>query len=822
VANQLAVLVRNFRREKLYSAINIAGLALGLASCLLLGLFLKSELTYDQHYPDHKNIYRLVNEFTTGGRAEPLAITSDALGPVLAEEYPDVIRNYVRMRSNTNEGGIAMRRPEQPENVYYWEDSYFTDPHVFDVFPVKVLAGDPATALKEGDSVAISETVAKRYFGAEDPMGKLLQSDGATPRRVTLVFADVPRNTHVRYDLLFSNNVAFLRLADNATARRQQAIRGPQALTFTYLQMHPSFKPADWKRMSDEFTTKYMTQGMSAINMQWRSWLQPLADTHMLGEVNYDKPNGNAAYLFSCAVVALIILIIACINYMNLATARATHRARSVAFRKILGASRLSLGLQFMGEALLFSLVSLVLAASIVALALKFTPIGGLLDNKVGLEVLLDPQLSLMLVGIAVGIGLLSGLYPAVYLSSWAPLTALTGKQAQVGRGNLRMREFLVLVQFTISAAAIACTLLMIAQMRYVQTRPLGFEKENRLMVSLRGAGTIEKLASIRNELLSDSRVRAVAVTGQTPADGDRANMGLVGTEGEDGVMAPQLINVLPIGDDYEKVMGLTIKEGRDLSTRLLTDVGPNVLVNETLVKQMGWTNPIGKRIQANGDGRVVGVVKDFNFKSLHHQIEPLVMVQLNNDMSRIDDLNRPFQQRHLILDISPQEVAETLAHAERVMAAADPRHPFEARFLDEALDEQYGTEITLTKLIGIFAAISIFIACLGLFGLSAFTTEQRTREIGTRKVLGATAWQIVGLLARPVLVLVVVASALAGVAAYFLVLRLLEGFAYRADINPLIFLLSAAAAAAVAFATVTAQTWRTAHADPVESLRYR
>jgi putative ABC transport system permease protein len=822
VANQFAVLVRNFRREKLYSAINIAGLALGLASCLLLGLFLKSELTYDQHYPDHKNIYRLVNEFTTGGRAEPLAITSDALGPVLAEEYPDVIRNYVRMRSNTNEGGIAMRRPEQPENVYYWEDSYFTDPHVFDVFPVKVLAGDPATALKEGDSVAISQTVARKYFGDEDPMGKLLQSDGATPRRVTLVFADVPRNTHVRYDLLFSNNVAFLRLADNATARRQQAISGPQALTFTYLQMHPSFRPADWKRMGEEFSTKYMTQGMSAINMQWRSWLQPLADTHMLGEVNYDKPNGNAAYLFSCAVVALIILVIACINYMNLATARATHRARSVAFRKILGASRLSLGLQFMGEALLFSLVSLVLAASIVALALKFTPIGGLLDNKVGLEVLLDPQLSLMLVGIAVGIGLLSGLYPAFYLSSWAPLTALTGKQAQVGRGNLRMREFLVLVQFTISAAAIACTLLMIAQMRYVQTRPLGFEKENRLMVSLRGASTIEKMTSIRNELLSDSRVRAVAVTGQTPADGDRANMGLVGTEGEDGVMAPQLINVLPIGDDYEKVMGLTIKEGRDLSTRLITDVGPNVLVNETLVKQMGWTTPIGKRIQANGDGRVVGVVKDFNFKSLHHQIEPLVMVQLNNDMSRVNDLNRPFQQRHLILDVSPQEVSETLAHAERVMAAADPRHPFEARFLDEALDEQYGTEITLTKLIGIFAAISIFIACLGLFGLSAFTTEQRTREIGTRKVLGATAWQIVGLLARPVLVLVVIASALAGVAAYFLVLRLLEGFAYKADINPLIFLLSAGAAAAVAFATVTAQTWRTAHADPVESLRYR
>jgi putative ABC transport system permease protein len=318
------------------------------------------------------------------------------------------------------------------------------------------------------------------------------------------------------------------------------------------------------------------------------------------------------------------------------------------------------------------------LAAGIVALALKFTPMAGLLDNKVAVEALLDPQLALWLVGIALGIGLVSGLYPAFYLSSWAPLTALTGKQQAVGGGNLRMREFLVLVQFTISAAAIASTLLMMAQTHYVSSRPLGFERDNRLMISVRGAGTIDKLQTIRNELLRDSRVRAVAVASQTPADGDRANMGLIAAEGEDGVMARHMMNVLPIGDDYEKVLGLTLKEGRDLSSRLLTDVGPNVLVNETLVKQMGWTNPIGKRIQANGDVRVVGVVQDFNFRSLHHQIEPLVLVQVNNDMSRIADLNKPFQQRHLILDISPEEVSATLSHAERVMAGADPLHPFE------------------------------------------------------------------------------------------------------------------------------------------------
>jgi putative ABC transport system permease protein len=455
--------------------------------------------------------------------------------------------------------------------------------------------------------------------------------------------------------------------------------------------------------------------------------------------------------------------------------------------------------------------------------AIKFTPIAGLLDYKVTVGMLTEPRLLLSLVGIALGIGLLSGIYPAFYLSSWAPLTALTGKQQAVGGTNLRLREFLVLVQFTISAAAIAATLLMVAQMHYVANRPLGFERDHRVLVSLRGATTIDKISTIRNEMLSDSGIRGVAVAIVTPADGnDRVDINLFQAEAEDGAMGQHLLNVMAIGENYEQVLGLKLVQGRELGTRLLTDVGANMLVNETMVKSMGWSNAIGKRIVGGGrEGRVVGVVQDFNFKTLHHPIDPVVIVTLDNDMTRVQDIVRPFQQRHLILDISPSEAGRALEHAERVMAAADAKHPFEYRFLDESLDALYKSELTLTRLIGIFAAISIFIACLGLFGLAAFTTEQRTREIGTRKVLGATAWQIVGLLARRILVLVLIASALAGIAAYFAVDEWLAGFAYRAGINPLIFLLAAAVAAAVAFATVAAQSWRTAHADPVQSLRY-
>jgi putative ABC transport system permease protein len=819
--NYFIVFSRNLGRERLYAAINIVGLAPGLASCLILGLYLRGELTYDRHLEGADPVYRIANEFITGGKGQRIAATSEALGPMIAAEYPDQIKAFVRFRSNSNAGGVVMRRTDQPETAYAWEDSYFADANVFDVLRHRIIAGDPRTALVDGASLAISERVAKKYFGNENPIGRTMMTDSGNANKVTLVFADLPANTHLKYDLLFSYNLPFLRLDDNPTIRRARLASVPN-FVYTYLAMQPSFRPADWTRLSQGFFDKYMADMLKPNGIEWHSWLQPLRDIHMQPDLVYDRPAGNPVYLYGCAAVALIILVIACINYMNLATARATRRARSVGFRKILGASRLSLALQFLGEAILFALFALVLALVIVEVVLKLTPLNLLMDGKVSFDLLREPQLLLWLVAAALGVGLLSGLYPAFYLSSWAPLTALTGQQ-QSRRGNLRMREFLVLMQFTISAAAIAATLLMVAQMRYVQGRPLGFERDNRLMVLLRGAGTIEKIAEIRNELLADSRITGVAVAQLTPANGDdRTPSMLMRTQGRDGAMEQQQVSFLQIGDDYEKVLGLQIVKGRDLSSRLLTDLDTNLLVNEAMVKKMGWTEPLGQRVTTgNNAGRVVGVVRDFHFKSLHVLVEPLVMMRFGNDMSQVSEMNRPFQQRQLILGITGREVDQVLAHVGRVMAKADPRHPLEYSFLDEALDAQYHSELALTRLIGIFAALSIFIACMGLFGLAAFTTEQRTREIGTRKVLGATRWEIVTLLARRILVLVVIASVLAAVGAYFAIDEWLTGFAYHADINPLIFVLATAVAAAVAFITVALQSWKTASADPVEALRH-
>jgi putative ABC transport system permease protein len=534
--------------------------------------------------------------------------------------------------------------------------------------------------------------------------------------------------------------------------------------------------------------------------------------------VGYDEPTGNPIYLYGCAAVALFILIVACINYMNLATARAMRRAHSVGIRKILGASRLTLGLQFMGEAVLFSLLAVIIGVVIVEVVLRFTNINSLMGQQVSLDLARHPALIAVLLGLGVLMGVLSGIYPAFYLSSWAPLSALASKNA-AGKGNLRLREALVLVQFTISVAVIACTVLMAAQMRYIGNKTLGFQKENQVIVTLRGASTIEKVKTIRTELAKNARI-----LGSTEANrvmGEPVPLNVINTENNAGVMTPITTSNIPVNDDYVSVMGLKIIQGRDFSTRLLTDVGLNCLVNEAFVRKMGWTEPLGKRVQAgNQAGRVVGVLADFNFKSLHTLVEPLLMYPLPDDFGGLSEIMRPFQERELVVRISGSDVEQTLGYIGDVIAKADPKHPFQFQFLDDQLDHLYKSEHQLTKLIGIFAVVCIFIACLGLFGLASFTTEQRTREIGTRKVLGATAWQIITLLSRRILLLVLIASALAAIISYFAIDEWLTGFAYRAGINPLIFVLAALVAAVVAFVTVALQSYKTANADPVNALR--
>jgi putative ABC transport system permease protein len=816
--NYFVVLFRNLYRERRYALINIAGLSLGVASVVILGLYLRSELAYDRYIPNHENIYRVVADYNVGGKADRFATTSRALAPMLKEQFSGDIKAVTRFQRNSSgEGGVALRHDD---TVFYWENTYFVDPNVFEIFPpTRVIHGDPKTAMNELGALAVSETFAHKYFGDADPIGKVIVTDAGIPLHVKLVFEDQPPNTHLKYDVLFTSvGLGFIRESEDGARRRQQLWN---IGNFTYVVMQPGFKPADWDRIDREFFAKNMAEMAKTLNATWHSYVQPLADIHLYSDQALDEPVGNRMYLYGCAAVALFILIVACINYMNLATARASRRARSVGIRKILGASRASLALQFIGESMLFSVIALVLGVMLVEVVLRLTPLNSLMGQQVSLNLVKEPALFGWLLGLALAMGLLSGLYPAFYLSSWAPLTALTGKQL-AGKGSLRLREGLVLLQFTISAGVIACTLLMAAQMRYVSHKSLGFQKENRIIVTLRGGPPIEKMDTIRTELQKNSHIRGVSqlevMVGREPG----AMVAQVQTEA--GAMERTLLQQMAVGEDLVPVLGLQLKSGRDFTRRLLTDSGINFLVNESFVRKMGWSEPLGKQVTFNDGartGRVIGVVEDFNFRSLHKLVEPILLMPLSNDISAVEDLNKFFLKRLLVVNMTGEDLRDTLDHVGKVITQADARHPFEYEFLDSVLDNLYRTDRQLMTLIGIFAVICIFIACLGLFGLAAFATEQRTREIGTRKVLGATTMQIITLLAQRIIAIVLVAAVLASVLAYFAMDEWLTGFAYRAGINPLIFVLSAAAAAAVAFGTVALQSLKTARSDPVEALRY-
>lgn len=802
----LKITLRKLYREKQYALINIAGLSLGIACCIMLSLYLRSELTYDQHNINYKKIYRVVNEFNANGKIDGIAITSSVLGQMLKEEYPEV-QDYVRLR--------PVRQKilyHYEDKAFYWDNVYFADDNVFKVFTHDILYGDPETALKEPNSAAVNESFARTFFGDENPIGKVIRGDNGVPFTIKLVFADLPENTHVRYEVLGSYHTEGLATPDNMTARRQ-ALFGVN--DFTFLVMSENYNIEDFKRITEEFYTRHMEAQGKTLNWTWRSWLQPLQDIHLYSDIAYDEPTGNLYALYGFAAVAVFILLVACINYMNLATARYARRAREVGMRKILGAGRGQLISQFLSEALCFTLVSMVLGCILVELALTLTPVNTLLDTQLAFNLGDEPALLGWLLVLAIGIGLISGLYPAFYLSSVAPLSALVSSQ-KTGKAGIRLRELLVLVQFTISVGVIACTLLMAAQMRYVSDKALGFEKENRVMITVHGADLFGKIPTLKNELLKNSKI--LGVTASNNIIGGDMPMNGMQIENSDGVLETTTMSHMTVAEDYIQVMGMELVDGRDFSKKMLTDVGTSFVVNETLVKKMGWDNAIGKRMQ---NGRVIGVVKDFHYASLHKQIEPYALHPFEDNFDALPPNIRPYILRHMIVNISGEDIRGTLDYLRGKFTEFDPKHPFEFKFLDDSLNELYLSEQRLMQLTSIFSGICIFIACLGLFGLAAFTTEQRTKEIGIRKVLGSTTSQIILLLAKNVLALVVIGAVIASLISWYAMLQWLAGFAYTTSINPLVFVFSALLAAAVAYITLALQSFKTARADPVLALRF-
>lgn len=800
-ASEIKAGLRIFYREKSYAFINLAGLSLAIACCLILGLYLKSELTYDQHHLRYKQIFRVANEFAHSGPPDRMAMTPIPLGPMLKKDYPEV-RDYVRFARA--EGKMLIRSGDKS---FYWDHVYNADPSVFNVFTHNAIYGDPKTALMDPTSAVVSETFARKYFGDSNPVGQTIHAETGremVPRKITLVFRDLPENTHLKYDVLF-------RFIEPPNSR--QMLFGVSL--FTYLLMPENYRAGDFEAINRSFFSKYMEDFLKTSHSTWRSWLEPLADIHLHSDLMFDLPAGNRYYVYGFAAVAAFILLVACLNYVNLAVARSLKRAKEIGMRKILGSSRTSLLFRFFGESMLFSLVAMVFGFALVELALKFTPLNDLLGKHLEFRVTSEPVVILWIFGLGILIGLLSGIYPALCLSSLSPLSALAGPQRRHWT-VLSIRELLVLIQFTVSAIVIACTLFMTQQMHYLSSKPLGFGKQNRVLIDLHGFDITEKYELIKNDLLKDSHIKGISASSQMISTGQMVPSSLGMVANKDGNLEATSFYYIRVKEDFLDAMGIKVISGRDFSKKLLTDMGTSFVVNESMVRARGWKDPIGKRIELGPyRGGVIGVVKDFHFKSLHSPMEPFAMWLFN------DQDFRNTLPLTMVVSVAENELQPTLGILQQKFAQYDPRHPFEYALLDDSIDKLYLSEQRLMKMTGVFSAICIFISCLGLFGLAAFSTEQRSKEIGIRKVLGASAGQIITMLARKTLLLVLASSVAASIMAYFAIDEWMAGFAYRVGINPAIFLVSAAIVIAVAFITIALQSYKTAQANPASTIRY-
>ncbi|MEX0618442.1 MAG: FtsX-like permease family protein [Pseudohongiellaceae bacterium] len=818
--NYLKITLRNLYRQKLYALINIFGLSMGIGCCLVLGLYVYGELSYDNHQQYRDRLYRVANEYTFSGNATQAAMSSPALGELMMMDNPDQIESYTRFQRPGGGGAPTVFR--NGLDTYYWTDIYLVDLNVFDVFSHDIIYGNPEGALDDGLSIAVSESFARTYFGDRNPIGETLSTDTAE-YRITLVFADLPETSHLKYDVLISMNRVGQLPESEAQLQQMMGNIG----VFTYLLMAPGFDEASFGRMFAEFRSERMEAMARQFGLEdsfsARFWARNVTDVYLEPPLEFDVPSGNIFYIYSFTAVAIFILSIACINYVNLATARSMQRAREVGMRKVLGAHRNQLIWQFIGESLFFVLLALVVALGVVQLLINYNLLEDLLGSGVYSGTIFTPQLLALLFGLSLVVGVLSGLYPAFYLSSVAPSVALSGDSQVKGSTSGRLRQALVFFQFTISIGIIASTLLMANQMRFVSSLGLGFDKENKLLVTLRGADLLESLDALRSELASNPNILGVSVSQNMPG----GQMGLMGVnvESSDGLMQLQSVSGMNVGQNFLPTMGIELIEGRDFTQRLLTDTGMSAIVNRTLVDRMGWDQPIGKRIESAGgpglQGRVIGVVEDFHYASLYQPVGPLMMMAQPIDFSNSNAENRALASRTLVLNIAGQNISETLGFVQNVMTDFDPAHPFEYEFLDDQLDQLYTSEQHVMQLIAIFAGICIFISCLGLFGLASFTTARRTKEIGIRKVLGASSVQIITLLARSIMVLILIGAVVASIISFIVVNQWLNSFAYRDAINPGVFLLAAAVAVAVAFVTVALQSYRTVRSNPVIALRY-
>jgi putative ABC transport system permease protein len=793
--NYLKTALRHILKHKVYSLINVAGLAVGIACCLLIFLFVRDELAFDRHHENADRIFRLVDGFDVeGGQGRLLALSSAPFAPALKREFPQVeeaVRFFPARRRLVAFG----------EKKAYEDGLFFADASVFGVFTLPLLRGDPARALEEPNTLVVSESIAAKYFGRDDPVNRTMRVNDQD-FLVTNVMADWPRQSHFVASILASMST----LGRIPGVRERYLDNWVRHEFYTYLLLRDAASAAAVEAQLPAFVEAHAAAAVKAVlGDRLYSKLQPLTSIHLRSHLQHEiAANGDIKYVVAFAVVAAFVLLIACVNFMNLATARSSTRSKEVGLRKVVGAGRAELVRQFLGESFLFTAISLVLAVALVVLALP--AFNGMAGKSLKPGDMLNPATAFSLLAVLVLAGLASGAYPAFLITAF-PAAGILKKPGKTAAGRSLLRKVLVVGQFGASILLIISTAVVLDQLDFLRNRKLGFDKEHVVVIPVRENAIRTNIEAFKADLMRNPAVLAATLTIGVPGGtvaGDALD--ILTNEGKKRVT----VRMIYTDHDYVRTMGLELVAGRDFSRDMATDPQEAFLVNEAAVSGLGLADALGTRVEWDDKrGKIIGVVRNFQFRSLREEITPLVI-----------HIHPPGAQV-VAVRVRPSLVPETLAYLERKWKEVDPGHPFEYAFMDETFDAIYKGEERLGRVFGIAAGLAIVIASMGLFGLALFTVEQRTKEIGVRKVLGASAGRIALLLSREFALLVLLANAAAWPAAYVLMRSWLRNFAYRVDLQPLTFILSAAAAFAVALLTIGYQTLRAASADPIRSLRY-
>ncbi len=787
---------RVFLKDKFFSLLNILGLGFCIAVALLLVTILEHDLSFDKHHVQHKNIYRLgayekIQDSEFNG-----AITARELGPLLQHEFSEV-EQVVRVEP----WGRTLIKRETASPAQYYEDNLAkADSNYFKVFTHRFIAGDEATCLREPHSIVLTQTMARKYFGEEDPLNEVMIIE-RDMWKVTAIIEDVPNNSHFKFGALLSI------IDKRAWENPAEAYWNPDV--YTYLLVGNEFNPQAFADKFSPLYDKHLKSIGDKISGKFSIILEPLADIHFHSSLESDLPRGNFNYLIAFSAIGVFVIILACINYMNLATAKSITRAKEVALRKVLGSPKHTLIISFLGESIILSFISLLLSIGLFFVVVRLTGFNSLIGKDLKLDFFHSPVLVVSVFVIPLLIGLVSGLYPAVFLTNISEMKALKGA-FKSSKGSLVLRKVLITVQFAVSIFVASSVLLMKHQIDFVRNNDLGFNKKNLIVLPILDEQAQQQAASFKQVLLQNANVKSVTTSAGVVGMTNTIENYIMWAEGDRG-MKLQNFAVLFVGEDYLQTMGIKLIEGTNFTVGSGANIESEFIANETAVKAMGWQqDPINKNIkfyEATTDAKIIGVVKDFNFNSLHNQIEPLVI-------RRAPDAGYV----HVLVEGNIPQVLEYMKSKWNLF---DPNHPFEFFFLDERFNQQYKADETQNKLLTGLAYVCIFISLLGLIGLSAFAATQRTKEIGVRKVLGAHTLSLVFLMYREIMILVMIAFMISIPLAHHVFVKWLENFAFAADIDYILYIVVGILALLFSFCTVMVYSLKAAHANPIKSLRY-